>query len=171
LESFKDAKGNTQTVSLTIGKARRIAKLLDIDFIDGDPAKLANDLLIGTTLLLDLVWHLLDGKDAIEPAEDMTAQEVFEDSYLDGEAFKGAKLAILAAIENFIHDVRPDYLKVFKEATLLIRTQITKSAEHAASLYQSKEVQEAFLQASADAEKKVKSAISKEFGKVLEGLG
>ena len=167
METFKDAKGSTQTVSLTIGKARRLAKLLDVDFIDGDPTKIANDLMVRKTLQLDLIWHLLDGKDAIEPAEDMTAQEVFEDSYLDSEAFKDAKLAMFAAIENFIRDVRPEYLEVFKEAILLIRTQITKSAERAASLFQSKEVQEGFLQASADAEKKAKKEISKHFSKLL----
>ena len=168
MESFKDSKGNPQTVSLTIGKARRAAKTLDVDFIDGDPTKIASDLMVRKTLQLDLIWHLLDGKDAFESAEDMTAKEVFEDSYLGGEAFKDAKLAMLAAIENFIRDVRPEHLEVFKEAILLIRTQITKSAERAASLFQSKEVQEGFLQASADAEKKAKRAISKQFSKLLE---
>ena len=168
MESFKDATGVERSLSLTIGKARRAAKTLKIDFIDGDPTAIANDLLVRKTLQIDLIWHLLDEKDAIEPDEGLNAQETFEETHLDGEAFDGAKLAMLAAIENFIRALRPEYLEVFKEAILLIRTQITESAKRAASLFQSTEVREGFLQANADAEKKAKREISKQFSKLLE---
>ena len=156
METFKDATGTTRALTLTIGKSRRGAKALGVDFIDGDPTKIANDLLIKTTLQLDLVWVCLDEKDGM-------TQEEFEEKCLDGEAFDRSRLALVAEIGNFIQSVRPEFVEIFNEAILLIRTQITKSADRAVSLFRSTEVQEGFLQASADAEMKAKKKIEKLF--------
>ena len=156
MESFKDSQDQSFVLSLTIGSARRIAKTSKVDFIDGEPQKIATELITRPTLQLNLVWELLDGKEAIG-----LSQDEFEENHLDGETFERARTALFAEIENFIQHVRPEVLEVFKEMTHLIRTQITKSAGHAVSLFQSTELQEGFSQANADAVNKAKKEISK----------
>lgn len=162
MESFKDSNGVERALTLTVGKARRFAKCkaLDIDFIDGDPAKIGSDLMLRRILQIDLIWEMLDGKEGLE-------QEAFEDS-LEGSAFEDARLALFAEIENFIQSIRPNDYQVIQEAILLTTTEITRSAESAVSLFQSTEVKEGFLQANADAESKLKKVISKEFSKLQE---
>ena len=163
MESFKDSQDSKFTLSLTIGAARRIAKTIKVDFIDGEPQKIATELLTRPTLQLNLVWELLDGKDALG-----LSQDEFEENHLDGETFERARTALYAEIENFIQYVRPEVLEVFKEMTHLIQSEITKSASSAASLLQSTELKEGFSQANADAVKKAKKEISKLCTKLRE---
>lgn len=170
MEFFEDSKGNKRSLSLTIGRARRVAKSLGIDFIDGDATKIANDLLIKPTLQLDLIWALLEDKAETNPDGELTAQEAFEETFLDSGAFENARVALIAEIGNFIQSLRPEFAGVFQNATQLIQSQITQSANRAASLLQSKEVTEGFLQASADAERQAKKEISKQFSKLQADL-
>ena len=158
METFQDSKGKTRSLSLTIGKARREVKALGIDFLDGDPTEIANDLMIRTTLQVDLVWALLDGREAIGLTQDQ-----FEDQCLDGDAFTSAREAVFAEIENFILKLRPGVAKILSESIQLIRSQTMKSVDSAISLFQSTEMQEGFSQANADAVKKAKSQLLKLF--------
>ena len=159
MEAFTDSEDKKRCLSLTIGRARKAAKTLDIDFIDGDPAELSSDLNLKPLLQVDLIWFLLDDKDDLE-------QEAFEEKYLDGLAFGRAKTALFAEVENFIQSVRPEMLPVFKEATLLMSEQITQSVQTAVSLFQSKEVKEEFLKANADVVKSLPSKIQEAFGQL-----
>ena len=167
MKCFEDAKGNKRTLSLTIGKARKAKAELGLDFLDGDAAKICNDILLSPLKQLDLIWHLLDGKDAIESPEGVEPMEHFE-GFLDGDAFGRAKPALIAEVTNFIQSLRPEQVEVFKGATDLILKQVTESAKRAASLIQSKEVQEGFITANANAEASAKKEISKQFSKFAE---
>lgn len=169
MEAFKDAKDVTRQLSLTIGKARKCGKLFDVDFLDGEPTAICHALLIRKVLQIDLIWFLLDNRDQLELIEDETEQESFETNHLDGDAFERARLALFAEIENFIQSVRPEMSAIVTEAISLIRSEITESVKHAASLFQSKEMKEGFLKANADAISKAQKLITSEFSKLAEG--
>jgi len=155
VESFTDPDGNRYCLSLTIGRARKAAKLFGIDFIDGEPAKISNDLNLKVTLQLDLIWFLLDDKEDLE-------QETFEEAW-SGEAFAIAKSALFAEVENFIQSVRPEMLPIFQESTRLMSEQITQRVQTAISLFQSKDLKEEFSKMNADAEKEMKKNLAQAF--------
>ena len=167
-QSFTDAQGVTRNLKMTIGTARRIKDLHGVDFIDGEVEKICESLMIRKTLLLDLVWTLLENKEQIKETEESKGQDAFEDSHLDGTAYKDAQAALMSVIENFIQTVRPEIASVYTQAISLMSTQITESANNVVSLLQSTEMQEAFSSANADVKKNLKSLIAREFSKLQE---
>jgi hypothetical protein len=173
MQTFKDAKGTDRSLSLTVGKSLRIGSdpELNIDFIDGDPAKIGSELMSKGALQVELIWHLLDDRGSITLVDGCENQrEVFED-HLDGEAFSNAKRALISEVDNFIQSTRPESVPVFREAIELITSQFAESSQHAVSLLRSKEIQEEFSKTREAANSKIKEVISKGASKLLEDIG
>jgi hypothetical protein len=128
MHSFTDTANRTWEIALTIGAAKRVKGLLDVDLLDisaGNPP-LVTRLHTDAMLLVDVIWAIL------QPAAEIrsvTAEQFAE--ALGGDAAWNAYMAFAAELEDFFRQFhRPDLERTVAINRRLMEIKPAKAAEY-----------------------------------------
>ena len=128
MHSFTDTTGRTWELSLTIGAAKRVKGLLDVDLLDlsGGNPPLITRLHTDAMLLVDVIWAILK--------PDAEARGVTDEQFaecLGGDAAWNAYLAFTAELEDFFRQFhRPDLERTVAINRRLMETNPAKAVDY-----------------------------------------